>query len=433
MKKYLVLTVLGLIFMKTGNAATREQIIQWAKEDNIPALIEELLKQDADGMGIYQDKMGNKVNARMLWNGPRDLHGWDGSNIPAEPQYTILDYIALYSSPDTLKKIVGKAPIFPHLYFESNNFIFSSEGVEQEYHGGKASNGDREAIGYCINEHTYIGNPIATLAGTGDLERLKKYIEILKKQSGEPIFSRQINAPVANFCTGKLAKHFIFGGNALIIALLNGYKDIAQYLLDNGALPQGSSKDTHKAFIVRPDKNGRLQKPEELNIRKLIGSLLPEIEKTRKQADIKELEAKKQAEINQLKTLTKEQLQSKLINAIHARDLGKIEKIKNINPNILTEALSDGKSPLIEAPDIDIAQYFYTQYEEQGRKLTKADLKELVIDGSKAWLLKYLIDTGATSYAELGRIDEELKRNNMEVEAQKMSAEKQKLEYAKIK
>lgn len=460
--------------MGTCNAATREQVIQWAKDNNVTELMKLIAEKESEGQPdeVYHDKTGNKVNVSGLWSGPENMGGWNGSNTPAEPNYTIFDYIALYSSPAAIEKMAEKVDIFPNPYHGSD-FTLSAEGVEQEYSNKKASTGDPKAIGYLISEMkwSYVGNPIATLASTGNLDRLKKYIEILKKQSGEKNFSDQINSPVANFGTGKLAKHFIFGGNAFILALLNGNKDIAQYLLDNGALPIGSSMDTNKAFIVRPNKNGYLQTPEELNIRQLIKNAGLKVSEA--SYHIRE-EAKKREEIKQLKTLSKKDLQSTLLDAIHARDFGKIKQIKSINPTMLTETFSpDGRSPidnlrsifihaiyardldtikqikdinptmLVEtfsdetspitaAPDREIAEYLYTQFAEQGRKLTKADLKELVISDSKAWLLKYLVNMGATSFVELEAIKKDTEREGkMREEEKKLVGEK--LAYSKVK
>lgn len=114
-------------------------------------------------------------------------------------------------------------------------------------------------IGGIFNDRTYLGNPLTTAASHGKLDVVKAIVEWIKQklQSHNALhkLNEALNAPAINFGVKK-TKGCMIIGTALIFALLNEGYAIVQYLLDQGAFPEG-------AFVEKglfTDMNGKFAK-----------------------------------------------------------------------------------------------------------------------------------------------------------------------------
>lgn len=177
-------------------------------------------------------------------------------------------------------------------------------------------------IGGMIHEGTYFGNPLVTAAMHGRLPVVKAIVKWIKAKLTErktmDEFQSYLNAPAANFGVGKTDGQFIVG-TALIFALLNGHYDIVEYLLSQGAVPEGVlvkkgvlSPDGDKkiALIIRT-KNGIANNPENIDVEELILAskikLDPKLEASLKKVVAERLQQKNRQEKEKQDRLQKEQ------------------------------------------------------------------------------------------------------------------------------
>lgn len=98
-------------------------------------------------------------------------------------------------------------------------------------------------IGGILHDEEYAGNCFATAAAHGRLDVVKAIVEWVKQKlqqhSALDKLSVVLGAPALNFGVKK-TKGCLIVGTALVFALLNEEYEIVQYLLDQGALPEGA-------------------------------------------------------------------------------------------------------------------------------------------------------------------------------------------------
>lgn len=256
MKNYLKLTIVVIMIMGLGYA--EQSSIDLAKSDNIDALLEKDksggkldIRPKPSSLTVYPEESidANKKGYLELVGAGC---GYDGG--PRGPKYTVYDLVAKEGSTNAMTEILEKRfnILSDKLDKEKYPFTYYPQGVNKEdalfplvkigdfyisLHGSRYDG--NYGIAGVLFDNDYAGNPLATAAMHGRLDMVKAIVgwlkKTLKKLNAENRLSDYLNYPACNFGVGLTKGVFVWGGNALIFAILNKHYDIAQYLIDMGA------------------------------------------------------------------------------------------------------------------------------------------------------------------------------------------------------
>lgn len=300
----LALGLLALASVVYAQQPDEQTFMGWIKNNNIPAIVAFITENPfsrvlAPGISGPEGKNESKeVDLLSIYSrGDLDYSG----ERRAQRRYSKFDLIARYGSIEALiaaldarfERVKSKYSkglerlLFPIQSYSS--FSLDLNGVEDR--GVISDRSDDTSrtgyVGKLLFNDIFQSNPLVIAATEGRLDMVKALVEWLKKKleelNAKQLLPDYLNYPSANY--DKKVTQFMFGTNALIetalivkelldhkvpnMAPINVYKEIAQYLLDQGAKPEGSARDTKGAFIT-PLYDTFFRDPTRLDVPKLL-------------------------------------------------------------------------------------------------------------------------------------------------------------------
>lgn len=270
-----------------------EEIIEWAKTNNVSELTklieseQELqMKEDYPSILWYtapiQEENVTGINFVSILDYDRSIIFPNTERIVLGPRYSVIDLVAKFGTPETMRKLLNiSEKWWFHVPYSSRLKINAlSVDAISDINKKLASNGEIEGIADVIRNKEQRSNPLANAAISGRLDMVKEMVEWFKENEDvkKIIPVSNINPPVADFISPGI---FLFGGNPLIATLLKWhitkqdiYKQIAQYLIDQGASLLGSTRKSQDAYLIRFTKNDIAPKLERINVNQLVQDAL---------------------------------------------------------------------------------------------------------------------------------------------------------------
>jgi len=386
MKQYFKISLLGLVASLNLHGSplpqntpvainpSAERVIEWAKSNNVPELTK-ILKEDAKNpKDVYQHPITQENITEIEFEGFLDYDRSTRTPINTThhilgPNYSDFDLVAKFSTPETLQALFRSGvELDSYPNFAIGKFNVSNSGAEYttEYHHKKAINGDEEAFAGMILHGEYASTPLVTAAADGHLGMVKTIAENAISGAARIDIPNRLDFPAANFIKPGV---FAFNINALTAALLNKHFDVAQYLIDKGALPLGGTlRENKKAFLVLIRKSYPQLKIEPIDIVKLVQDaklrLPPEAQKQIDEAVKQKLDEQRKVALEKETKREQEMLEQNIREfdqALHDHDLPALAWLIQNHPYLLANAISRQRI----GSDLRIAQFIHSEMQKQ--------------------------------------------------------------------